>query len=311
MLGIGLVLSIIVVIFFTSFIWSIEIVGNERIKDDEITKILLSMKIKEGTRKSVVAKSEISNMLLLKIQDLSYASVEIHGTRMMVEVRERNLGPEEIKEDIPCNIIASKKAVIEKIIVKRGKAIVREGEVVKEGDVLISGTINDERMESPLLVHSEGSVIAKTWYKEIIEEPIIKSINEETGKTFITREIKIGDKIIGLMSGEIPFKNYIEEKKVKEIGDLGIIKLPLSVTQHVFKEVKVINIKQDIDALKKTIAVRGTQQLMKKLSKESSVISKDVRYSIEDNILITEVIIEVNEDIGIKERITTLENQED
>lgn len=311
MLGIGLVLSIIVVIFFTSFIWSIEIVGNERIKDDEITKILLSMKIKEGTRKSVVAKSEISNMLLLKIQDLSYASVEIHGTRMMVEVRERNLGPEEIKEDIPCNIIASKKAVIEKIIVKRGKAIVREGEVVKEGDVLISGTINDERMESPLLVHSEGSVIAKIWYKEIIEEPIIKSINEETGKTFITREIKIGDKIIGLMSGEIPFKNYIEEKKVKEIGDLGIIKLPLSVTQHVFKEVKVINIKQDIDALKKTIAVRGTQQLMKKLSKESSVISKDVRYSIEDNILITEVIIEVNEDIGIKERITTLENQED
>lgn len=311
MFAMGLVISLTLVVFFTSFIWSIEITGNEKIRDEEIINALLSMNIKEGVRKSKADRLDIRNELLLKIQELSYANVEIHGTRMKIEVKERNLIQEEIKENVPCNIIASKKAVIERITVKNGQAVVSEKDVVKEGDVLISGIIKDERIESPLLVHSEGIVIGKVWYKETIKEPIKKSINEETGKKFIAREIILGDKIIGLMNGKIPFEKYIEEKMVKEIGDLGIIKIPLSVTLHIFKEVKLIEIEQDVDTLKKSIAVKATQQLMKGLPKESSVISKDVRYIIEDNILITEVIIEANENIGIKEKITTLGKQED
>ncbi|WIV10692.1 sporulation protein YqfD [Proteiniborus sp. MB09-C3] len=303
MLALGSVISISLVIFFTSFIWRIDIVGNERIKDEEITNVLLSMNVKEGIRKSAAKKLDISNGLLLNIQDLSFANVEIRGTKMIIEVKERALSQVDIKEDTPCNIVASKKAVIEKIVVKNGKALVEKGDVVKEGQVLITGIVKDENLASPLFVHSEGIVFARTKYTEIIEEPIIKFIDEETGKTFTTREIVIGSKRIQLMNGEIPFENYVEEKKVKEIGDLGIIKLPIITIQHIYKEVERTKIKQDVDALKQITAVQGTQQLMEKIPKESNVISKDVRYSIEDNLLITEIIVEVSEDIGVKEKI--------
>lgn len=311
MLAIGLVLSIAFVVFLTSFIWNIDIVGNERIKDNEIINVLSSINVREGMKKSTASKTDISNILLLNIQDLSYVNVEIQGTRMIVEVKERDLVQVEIRDNIPCNIIASKKAIIEKVVVKNGKAMVSRGDIVKEGQVLISGIIKDERLESPLLVHSEGNVLGKTWYTEIIEEPITKFVNEKTGKTFTTREIKIGNKKIQLMNGEIPFKNYIEESNIKEIGDLGVIKIPLITIQHIYKEVERIKITQDVDSLKKIMAVNGTQRLMKKISKESNIVSKDIKYSIEDNILITEVIIEVNEDIGVKEQITTMNNQED
>ncbi|WP_352419853.1 sporulation protein YqfD [Proteiniborus sp.] len=311
MLAIGSVLSIVLVIFLTSFIWNIDIVGNVRIGDDEISNVLSSINIKEGIRKSTARNQDISNTLLLKIQDLSYANVEIRGTKMIVEVKERDLVQIELREDTPCNIVASKKAVIEKVIVKNGKAVVRKGDVVEEGQILISGTLKDERLESPLFVHSEGNVFAKTRYNEIIEEPIVKSIDEETGRIFTTREIVIGDKRIQLMNGEIPFKNYVEENKVKKIGNLGIIKLPLLTVNHMYKEVEKTKIKQDIDSLKKSSSVKGTQQLMKKIPKESKIISKDIRFSIEDNILITEIVLEVNEDIGVKEKITITNNQED
>lgn len=311
MLAIGSVLSIALIVFLTSFIWRIDIVGNERIGDNEIINVLSSINIKQGIRKSTARKQDISNILLLKIHDLSYANVEIRGTRMIVEVRERDLIQVEIKEDTPCNIIASKKAVIEKVIVKNGKAIVSKGDIVEEGQILITGIIEDESLASPLFVHSEGNIFAKTRYSEIIEEPIVKSIDEETGRTFTTREVVIGDKRIQLMNGEIPFKNYIEENIIKEIGDLGIIKLPLTTIHHIYKEVKRVKIKQDIDSLKKIIAVKGIQQLMEKIPKESKIISKDIRYSIEDNVLITEVIVEVNEDIGVKEKITIISKQED
>lgn len=304
MLALGSVLSIALVIFLTSFIWNIDIVGNERIEDEEIINVLQSINIKAGTKKSSARNEDISNTLLLNIQELSFANVEIRGTKMIIEVRERALAKVEIKEDVPCNIVASKKAVIEKIIVKNGKALVTEGEIVKEGQILITGTINNENFESPLLVHSEGNVFARTTYTQIIEEPIVKTIDEETGEVFTTREIVIGEKRIQLMNGEIPFKNYVESKKVKEIGDLGVIKLPVVTIQHTYKEVERIKIKQDVDALKQITAVLGTQQLMDRIPDEANVISKDVRYSIEDNVLITNVIIEVSEDIGVKEKIT-------
>ncbi len=311
MLAIGAVISIIFVIFLTSFIWNIDIVGNERVNDNEIINFLSSINIKEGIRKSTARKIDISNALLLNIQDLAYASVEIRGTKMIVEVRERDLLQLEIKDDIPCNIIASKKAVIEKLIVKSGRALVSKGDIVEEGQILITGVIEDESLELPFLVHSEGNVFANVWYNEIIEEPIEKFIDEETGRTFTAREIKIGNKRLQLMNGEIPFKYYIEESKVKEVGDLGVIKLPLVIIQHIYKEVERIKIKQDVDSLKKITAVKGTQQLMKKIPKELTIISKDVRYSIENNILTTEVILEVNEDIGVKQKITITKNQED
>lgn len=311
MLALGSVLSIILVIFLTSFIWNIDIIGNERIPDEEIINVLQSISIKEGIRKSSAKAEDISNTLLLNIQELSFANVEIRGTKMIIEVRERSSAKVEVKEDVPCNIVASKRAVIEKIIVKNGKALVTEGEIVKEGQILITGAINNEDFEPPLLVHSEGSVFARTKYTQIIEEPIIKTVDEETGEVFTTREIVIGEKRIQLMNGEIPFKSYIESKKVKEIGDLGIIKLPVVTIQHTYKEVERIKIKQDVDALKKITAVQGTQQLMDKIPDESNVISKDVRYSIEDGVLFTEVIIEVSEDIGVKEKITNTIKQED
>ncbi len=311
MLAIGSVISVALIIFFTSFIWNIDIVGNERIKDEEIINVLQSIKIKEGVRKETARKVDISNTLLLSIQELSFANVEIKGTKMIVEVRERSLAQAEIKEDEPCNIVASKKAVIEKMIVKNGKAVVSKGDVVKEGQILITGTINSEGLESPLFVHSEGNIFARTKYTEKIEEPIIKTIDDETGNTFTTREIIIGDKRIQLMNGEIPFDNYVEVKKVKEIGDLGIIRLPIAIVQHIYKEVERTKIEQDVEALKKITAVNGTQQLMDKIPKEANVLSKDVRYKVEDNVLITEVIIEVNEDIGVKEKINKTNQQED
>lgn len=311
MLAIGSLVSIVLVIFMTSFIWTIDIVGNDRIKDEEIINVLLSLNIKEGISKRTVKNTDIANALLLNIQELSFASTEVQGTKLIVEVRERPLTEVQIKEDTPCNIVASKKAVIEKVIVKNGKALVAKGEVVKEGQILITGIIKDEKLLSPLLVHSDGIVLAKTNYIKTIEEPIAKFIDEETGKVFTTREIVIGNKRIQLMNGEIPFKNYVEEKKIKEIGNLGIIKLPLSTVEHKYKEVKRIKIEQDVEALKKITSVKATQQLMEKIPKDANVISKDIRHRIEDNVLFTEVIVEVIEDIGVKEKIINTDNQED
>ncbi|MGF7056348.1 sporulation protein YqfD [Brassicibacter mesophilus] len=303
MLFLGSVVAIVLILYLTSFIWSIDVVGNKRIKNNEINKQLALLNVKSGIAKSKVDTDLIKNVILSNIDGLSYAHAQIKGTKLIVEVKEKDVPPEMIDDETPCNIVAEKKAVIEKIYAKNGKSQVEKGDIVKEGQILISGIIKDERMENALIVHSDGKILGRTWYSEIIEDPIIKSIKEETGRVFTAKEIKIGDKRLQLLNGDIPFTNYIEDKKTKKLLKTKAFELPIEIISHIYKEVNIKRVTQNVDALKKITAVKGVQQIMNKIPTGSQVLSKDVKYSIEDNVLITEIRVEVIEEIGRKEKI--------
>ena len=93
------------------------------------------------------------------------------------------------------------------------------------------------------MVHSEGEVLAYTRYSIKVEEPIIKTIKEETGEVIKFQEIKIGKKHFNYFKEEIPFKYYNEN--IKEIDFFkNKIKLPFKIFTHEYKEVELKEIKQ-------------------------------------------------------------------
>ncbi|MBW4827337.1 MAG: sporulation protein YqfD [Clostridiaceae bacterium] len=308
MLGFGFIIFIGLIFFLTSFIWNIEILGNEKIKDEEIINFLEEMDVGKGRFKHKVDLDKLKSNILDNFQRLSFASVEFKGTKLLIEVKEQDLPPKEIDKDTPCNIVAKKKGVIEKVIAKNGKGIVSEGEVVKKGQLLITGVIEDELLENNILVHSEGEALARTRYSRKKEEPIEKTVKEETGNIYTVKEIKFGKKGIGLSKIDIPFKEYIEEVEeeplIEKFGD----DFPVKVVTYKYIEVEKKKIKHNIDSLKKSTQVLAVQEINKKLPKDAKIISKDVIYLEEENKLITEVIIEVIEDIGEKQIIYNKED---
>lgn len=302
MLGFGFILFLGIIFFLSSLIWNIEIVGNERVKTEEIIKILEKEEIKRGIIKYKIDKDYIKYLLLNEFDNLSFLSVDIKGTKLLIEMKEQDLPPERINRDVPCNIVATKKGVILKAIARNGRAVVRKGDVVKEGDILITGVILDEHSQKQILVHAEGEVLAKTIYSHRIDEPTIKTIKEETGRTYTRREFKIGDKGVQFFKGEIPFKDYIEE--VEEVKPFNLdIDLPIKIFVHQYKEVEIKEIKQNIDFLKQASHIRAVEELNKQLPKDIQIQSKDVKYYLKDDILSTYVTLEVIEDIGKKEII--------
>ncbi|RKD34732.1 sporulation protein YqfD [Thermohalobacter berrensis] len=303
MLAFGFVIALAIVIFLTSFIWSIDVINNEKIEDEYIIDYLQSLGIKPGILKYNIDTQELKRMLLTDLDVISYAHVEIKGTKLIVDIKEREKIIKKIKENVPCHIVAKKKAVIQKVIAKNGKSVVEKGDIVKKGQILISGIIEDPKLENPLLVHSEGTIYGKTWYKLEIREPIYKIIKNETGRIYKSREIKIGNKKIQMMEGDIPFNNYIKKTKEKNILKWGDMKLPTKILIHEYREVEVERVKQNVDSLKQQTTVKGVQQIMDKLPKNARVVSKDVEFSIEDNTLITKINIGVIEEIGIKQKI--------
>lgn len=308
MLGFGFIIFIGLIFFLTSFIWNIEIIGNEKIKDEEIIIFLEEVNVSKGKIKQGLDVEELKSSILNNFHNLSFVSVEVKGTKLLIQIKEQDLPPKEIDKDTPCNIVAKKKGVIEKIIAKNGKGVVSEGEVVNKGQLLITGTIEDELLEENILVHSEGEVLAITRYSHIKEESIEKTVKEETGNIHSIKEIKFGQKTIGFSKGDIPFKEYIEEIDEKPfIESLGD-DFPIKIVTHKYKEIEMEKVKQNIEALKKSSQVLAIEEINKKLPKEAKVISKDVKYTKQENKLITEIIIEVIEDIGDKD---TIHNKED
>lgn len=308
MLGLGFIIFIGMIFFLTSFIWNIEISGNEKIKDEEIINFLEEIDVTKGRFKHKVDVDEIKSNILDNFQRLSFVSVEFEGTKLLIEVKEQDLPPKKIDKDTPCNIVAKKKGVIEKVIAKNGKGIVSEGEVVKKGQILITGVIEDELLENNILVHSEGEALARTRYSHKKEELIEKTIKEETGNIYTIKEIKFGKKGIKLSKTDIPFKEYIEEVNeepfIEKFGD----DFPVKVVTYKYIEVEKKKVKHNIDSLKKSTQVLAVQEINKKLPKDAKIISKDVIYLEEENKLITEVIIEVIEDIGEKQIIYNKED---
>lgn len=154
MLFLGVIISTGLIFFLNSFIWSIDIRGNENVKDEVVIKSLKSLNISQGTKKKDIKMDDIKSKVIVDISELSYISVHIKGTKLIVDIKEREEQSQIVENESPCDIIASKRAVIEKITAENGRAVVEVGDIVKKKQVLITGKIQDEGMDEPLLVLS-------------------------------------------------------------------------------------------------------------------------------------------------------------
>ena len=160
-----LFLVVILIATLTNFIWNIDIVGNEKISKEEIRSSLEKEGLKIGIWKGKVDNQKIANNMRLERSDLAWIGVEIKGTNAVVKVVEADKKPDIIKEDEYCNIVATKPGIIAKIDAANGTPLVKEGDVIKQGTILIGGWL-EGKYTGTRYVHANGEVKAKVWYEQ-------------------------------------------------------------------------------------------------------------------------------------------------
>lgn len=305
MLAIGFLLFWVAIFLLTSTIWKIEILGNEQTPREEIISLLKENNISTGKIKYQFEKETIKDILIDNYDYFSFISVNIKGTKLTIEIKEQDLPPEKVDKNYPCHIVAKKKGVIVKIVSKNGKSVVEKGQVVSEGEILITGILTNESLIQEILVHSEGEVLALTRYSSVVKEPIIKYEEKYTGKVYKQRGLKIKDKGIRFIKGEIPFSNYKEFILEKDLINLDKydIDFPIKIVDYEYREVEIKEVKQNIDFLKKANQIEATKEINKQLSPNVKIQSKNTRHQIDENILTTQVTVEAIEDIGRKQII--------
>lgn len=95
-----LAMAIFFTIAFSTFVWNINVVGNDTIPKETVLECLKSSGLYVGRFKIGMDKKEIINSLRLNMQDISWAGIEIDGTLATVKVVEKTkLDDKDIQND--------------------------------------------------------------------------------------------------------------------------------------------------------------------------------------------------------------------
>ena len=125
-----------------NFVWSIEVKGNAKVSTQDIMEYLLENEIEAGIKKEAVDCSGVELLLREEFHQLGWVSVYFERTNLCIEVKESlydTVEHSEVEYGRMYNLVANKDAVITSIVTRAGKAVVKKGQLVKKGDILVLG----------------------------------------------------------------------------------------------------------------------------------------------------------------------------
>lgn len=300
--AIALVSIICVIIYLSNFIWNIEIVGTDKINQNELIKTINSEGLTIGKLKRKVDLKSIINKIRLDRKDIAWIGIDLKGTNAIVKVVEADAKPEIIKEDEYCNIVSDKEASIIKVNAQNGTVLVKEGDVVKKGTPLIAGWM-EGKYTGTRYVHAEGSVEAKVWYshKERIyykQEEKLRTGNEEKKYT-----LNINNFEINLYKKLSNFENYDTIKEQKKLKLFSNLYLPAGLIISNNYEIVNNNIVYNQDEAKEIGIVKSKEELDKNLKSKEDLLNTYINTYPNEEYIDVEVIYEIKEIIGTKEKI--------
>ncbi|HEY9577077.1 MAG TPA: sporulation protein YqfD [Pseudobacillus sp.] len=223
-----------VVLLLSNVVWKIDIGGASPKMEHQIRKELANIGVEKGRFIFGMDDPEtVQQKLLNRIEGLTWIGVEVKGSTFHFRVVEKN-APEEKKKKGPQDLVAAKEAVVVKLFVKKGQAVVKRDQFVHKGQLLVSGLIGTE--EKFKEVAADGEVFGETWYKTTVEMPVATEFQVLTG-----RQVK--KHMLGIEKFRFPiwgfkshsFVNYKKDEQVHSVSFLGM-KLPVSYVEKTYYE---------------------------------------------------------------------------
>lgn len=298
-----MILLILILFILSRFIWNIEI----KITGDDLTEEKILSSLNEnglfiGERKSDIDIKEIVNNIRLARSDIAWIGIELKGTNAIVEVVEAEEKPEIIAQDEYCNIVSDKEGKIVKINANTGTAMVKPGDVVKEGTLLIGGWM-EGKYTGTRFARATGEIEAVVWYTEKATVSFKETKVEKTGKMEKKYAININNFRINLYKRLSNFEKYDTIYATKKLKLFSNFYIPVELIECNNSEIKEYEINYSEEEAKKEAKRRAEEKLNQKITNNDNINNVTVNYTIKDDAVEAEVTYEVFENIGTNEKI--------
>ncbi len=156
----AVVFTVFLILASSEFVWDIRVEGCESGNEKEILSELSDAGFSVGSLWRKTDKSKIEVELLSSSDYVAWVNINRRGNVAYVKVVDKIVKEEPEVKSGYSNIIASCDGVIEEITVIKGVAVVKAGDTVKRGELLISGILPSDSGGG--FCYAEGVVFAKT-----------------------------------------------------------------------------------------------------------------------------------------------------
>ncbi|MGI6224632.1 MAG: sporulation protein YqfD [Peptococcales bacterium] len=320
-LALGSLLFFLSIYILTSFVWVIDVKGNEDLTTSEIKELASHWGLKPGVVRKKIDIDKLETALLDAHPKLAWVGISIQGTKVTIEISEKVLIPETDDHNY-AHLVAKESGIIKEMLVLVGTPQVKEGDQIKQGQILISGLVypeihlNEDGTHTPAgeptLVRAKGVVRAIV---KLTRQNSCEFLETEITKTGMKSEqvlLKIGKEII-VLKGEAqsPYKYYDLETTIKTFPSWRNIQVPVELITNVFwEEKRLVNSYGQEEAYHEAIR-RAEKDLSCLLTDDAKVLEKSVQIipiDREDKVVV-EVTWKILENIAVPYLISNVGTQ--
>ncbi len=242
---IGMVLALSMIFIAQLFTFDIRIMGLEEVSEEQVISVLKD----NGIKKYAINKFEVSQietLLTSNIDKISMVSVAKQGTTILVNIKEKTL-----LNLTYTPVYASQNMIITSIVVHGGTAMVKVGDVVRAGDILVDCYVDVKGERT--MCEPKAEIYADVLITGQVKFAEKEEFFERTGKKQVIRNYQIFGKEFLSSKKEIRFEQYETEEKTSYIFDGWF--LPVKVKQQEIYEVKLTSVERDFESEReKTLA---------------------------------------------------------
>ncbi len=225
---IGICLCGATLLILSTRLWSIDVIGNERIASDKIIAAFEEAGVRIGTPCNRIDEDAAEKAAMNRLDGILWMNINIRGSRAVIEVRETVEQPTVEQDDTPLNIVAAKDGQIVIIRPFSGTQEQKTGTAVLKGELLISG-MKENKDLTVSFCRAEGYVVARTT-AEISASCKVSFNAEKTADK--RRSIRLDLLTFSLPITPQTVQGYTEKKRLRLNG----VTLPVGITVTTSRE---------------------------------------------------------------------------
>lgn len=292
---VGPFLCLFLLWFLSGFLWSIDIVGNHGLTDDILGDFLKKQGVYYGMPLNKIPLVEIKTNLRAEFEQINWVSVSVEGTRLEIRLKENDVWEKTDEGSTQMNLISPVKGTVTDILVRRGVALVKAGDRVNSGDVLIEGKIpimnEDGTLKKIEYCQGDGDVWIR--YEIGIEEEISRDYEkkEYSNQNKQKYYLELFGKKLGIDIRKIPYETYDVIEERKNLMLFGSVPLPITVCTRTYREFAVKQEKytqEEAEAILYSLFEKNLNSLEEKgvqiIEKNVKIVSDDVSIRLQGSI---------------------------
>lgn len=226
----GAAACLVFIMWASNHVWivKVKVTGPQNLDPRAVEAVAAEAGLRLGASKSGIDVKRVEKHVQERMGEISVAVVRLQGTRAVIEVVEK--AAQRPPSQATCvNLVARVGGVIEEVVPFMGEPLVKKGDIVKAGDVLVECSLRYWEGGRPLVVPgaekpprtgvartgvAQAIVRARVTYPRYMEIPLVQEIAVPTGRTAERWVLNYGEKSILLRGKDgIPFARYREERK--------------------------------------------------------------------------------------------------